>query len=71
MRIKLPEGTPIASGTAPIAACTVAFGRYDIEQKAFSFLFKSVLIREIFTPIILNRSAVKTSTNDSKPAFPI
>ena len=71
VRIKLPEGTPIVKGTAPIAACTVAFGIYDTEQKALSFLFKLVLIRERFTPIILKNKAAKTKTKENKPALPI
>ena len=29
-RIRPPQGRPIASGTPPMAACTVAFGRYAI-----------------------------------------
>ena len=29
VRTVLPQASPIASGTEPIAACTVAFGRYE------------------------------------------
>ena len=32
-----PHASPEAKGTEPIAACTVAFGRYAITQKARSF----------------------------------
>lgn len=37
-----PHGNPIDSGTAPIAACTVALGVYANAQNTRSFLDKSI-----------------------------
>ena len=64
----LPEGSPAASGTEPIAACTVAFGRYAITQNNLSLALKGVLIRHISTPAVLNKSAVIIITTAAIPA---
>lgn len=37
-----PQGNPSASGTEPMAACTVAFGMYAIIQNSRSFRFRRV-----------------------------
>lgn len=41
-KITSPDSTPNDNGTAPIAACTVAFGTYAITQNNFSFKLKFV-----------------------------
>ncbi len=63
-----PQGSPIARGIAPMAACTVAFGVYAIMQNSFSFLFSGVLIRDKRTPAILKSSAPSTNTIELIPA---
>lgn len=52
-----PHANPRDRGTAPIAACTVAFGVYATMQKNRSFFDKFVFDTEIATPIIRNCNA--------------
>ena len=56
----LPQGRPIASGTEPIAAWTVALGRYAIIQNSRSFKFRGVCSIHRNTPAARNASARKT-----------
>lgn len=65
-RTSCPQGSPIASGTEPIAACTVAFGRYAIIQKRRSFRLKGVPIRQIATPAARKRRAINIILSDAK-----
>ena len=48
--ISLPTGSPALRATPPMAACSVAFGRYDITTYSFSFLFKLVFVIDKSTP---------------------
>ena len=68
VNIVLPHDKPIARGTPPIAACTVAFGVYAIMQNILSFIVSFVLIRHKNTPAILNTSTHKIKTIDVPPA---
>ena len=49
-RMREPDDSPIASGTPPMAACTVALGRYEKTVKRRSFRFRAVPERERMTP---------------------
>ncbi len=51
-----PQASPAASGTEPIAACTVAFGRYAATQNILSFSVREVPAVHMTTPIDLNIS---------------
>lgn len=51
-----PQESPIARGTPPIAACTVAFGSCDIIQNSISFLLSPHPRTDISAPISLNVS---------------
>lgn len=64
----LPQDNPIAKGMPPIAACTVALGRYAIMQNILSFIVSSVFNRHKNTPIILNTRTPKINTTDEMPA---
>lgn len=52
-----PHASPIASGTAPMAACTVAFGVYASMQNIFSLLVSSEPSRQSHTPAMRNSKA--------------
>lgn len=66
-----PQGRPIESGTEPIAACTVAFGRYEIIQNIFSLNFKFVPIKQKYTPIDLIAKVKRIRNIAPKPIFKI
>ena len=63
-----PQGSPIARGTEPIAACTVAFGRYAITQKSRSFAVSFVPARHMSTPTERNTSAANIIITAGMPA---
>ena len=62
-----PHGNPAAKGTEPIAACTVAFGRYAITQKALSFADRFVFTVQS-TPKDRKISATKIIATAASPA---
>ena len=64
----LPHGNPAANGTEPIAACTVAFGRYAITQKALSFAERSVFTVQSNTPKERKINATKIIAIAASPA---
>ena len=64
----LPQDNPIANGTPPIAACTVAFGIYAIMQNILSFIVSLVLIKHKNTPAIRNTSTPRIKRIDVPPA---
>ena len=68
VRTVLPQASPIASGTEPIAACTVAFGRYAITQKALSFADRFVFTVQSSTPKDRKISATKIIATVASPA---
>ena len=61
-KIILPQASPAARGTEPIAAWTVAFGRYAITQNILSFILSLVFIVHIKTPAVLKINAIKIIT---------
>ena len=63
-----PHGNPAAKGTEPIAACTVAFGRYATTQKALSFADRFVYTVQSNTPKDLKISATKIIATAAIPA---
>jgi hypothetical protein len=69
VKIVLPAATPAARGRAPIAACTVAFGKYAIAQKIRSLTFSFVFTRQTKTPQTLIDKAMNKSNNAAIPAF--
>ena len=68
VKMSSPAGSPIARGTQPIAAWTVAFGRYAIKVKVFSFESKSVPIKLSQVPIIRIPKAKRITRIGKKPA---
>ena len=64
----MPHGSPAANGTEPIAACTVAFGRYAITQKTRSFTERSVFTVQSSTPKDLKINAIKIIATAANPA---
>ena len=72
VRTICPQGSPMESGSAPIAACTVAFGAYAAMQKIRSFQFKSVnrnFFQRLFCRIISNYSRIRCSQTFSCRLF--
>ena len=65
---RFPQGRPIASGVAPIAACTVALGRYAITQNSRSFFVSFVPATQRHTPIERMTSASAMSSTAPAPA---
>ena len=63
-----PQVNPKDRGIEPIAACTVAFGRYAMMQNKRSFTVSCVPKRQIETPIALNTSAIEIMTIAASPA---
>lgn len=63
-----PHASPIASGTAPMAACTVAFGVYASMQNIFSLLVSSEPSRQSHTPAMRNSKAPQSSITAKTPA---
>lgn len=53
------DANPIANGSGPMAACTVAFGVYATMQKSRSLIFSCVLSRPMNTLAIRNIIAPK------------
>ena len=64
-----PAATPAATGIAPIAACTVAFGMYAAMQNTFSFRLRSVLLRESRTPRLLTISPTMITASPRRPTW--
>ena len=67
-RTIFPHGSPAANGTEPIAACTVAFGRYAITQKALSFKVRLVYTVQSHTPNDRKINAAKIMATAASPA---
>ena len=63
-----PHASPEAKGTEPIAACTVAFGRYAITQKARSFHDRFVFATQSNTPHVRKSNASKIMAIAASPA---
>ena len=61
-----PQGSPIASGVAPMAACTVALGRYAITQNRRSIFVSPVPATQSVTPT--ERTASASRINSTAPA---
>ena len=64
-----PHESPIAIGTEPIAACTVALGRYAITQKILSLIFSFVPTRQSHTQTERKMSAKNIIPTAAIPAF--
>ena len=67
----VPQESPAARGTDPIAACTVAFGRYAIIQNTRSFHVSFVPSMQMQTPTARNSKAAPIIKSAITPAFAI
>ena len=65
-----PQVKPNASGIAPIAAWTVAFGVYASIVNSLSYLLRLVPNRHTNTPNILNTNAPIKTIRAFTPTFP-
>ena len=65
---RFPQGRPIASGVAPIAACTVALGKYAITQNSRSFFVSFVPATQRHTPTERMTSASAISPEEALEA---
>ncbi len=54
-----PQSKPSLNAMAPIDACTVALGKYDIIKNNLSLNVYLLLITDTNTPIVINISPIK------------
>ena len=66
-----PQASPAAKGTEPMAAWTVALGRYAMTQKMRSFHVRFVFMVQKRTPAALKTSAARIMSKAGSPAFSV
>ena len=69
VRTICPQANPIASGSPPIAACTVALGMYAIMQKDRSLADSSVFHKQRKTPAMRKTRTPNISKIAAGPAL--
>ena len=66
-----PQASPAAKGTEPMAACTVALGRYAMTQKMRSFHVRFVFMVQKSTPAALKTRAARIMSKAGSPALSV
>ena len=65
----VPHANPSESAIAPIEACTVALGKYEMIMNSFSFQVNLVAITQAKTPKLLKIKAMKTNPTMITPSL--
>ena len=69
VRTNVPQLKPSLNAIAPIEACTVALGKYEMTINIFSFQVNFVAITQHITPKLLNISAIKINPTMIAPSL--